>query len=329
MRIREWTSWGLLAVTVLLVMGVVRAGTNRYWEKRSALLEQLAAERKRLGLTDRVALFAKYPTPEIRLCRPLRVAPGAEADVVVGGKFAPGTKVLFDNDLIEVLNETVAPAEYRARIRVPAGIGPTFANAQMFAPVSGGNATCLAVYVGGKYEWEFTASNGWRLKVACPDDSYRPDLSTPPVLECRAEFFRGAELKPFEVRNLHLNLTSVPHDDRYSGWMDENAPPETDYGAEMRRISERLQNPKLSDAESERLTKQLETVMQAMMKQQQAAIAKMQAPGYAQEVERKRAEFGCQRLEFQVRPQSIEGRLSCGQKVGTPSLKGTMKFAGL
>lgn len=322
-------SWGLLGVMLVLVLGAARASTKRYQEKRSALMVQLEAERKRLGLTDRKALFAKYPTPEVKLCRPVRVAPGGVADLVITGKFTAGTKVLFENDEIEVVSEAVTLTDYRAKVRIPAGLGPTFANAHIFAPVSGGTASCLAVYVGGKYEWEFTASNGWRLKVACLDDKFKPDLTYPPNLECRAEFFRAAEPKPFQVRNLRLNLTSVPYDERYSGSMDEDAPDEVDYNAEMSKLYQRIADPKLSEAEREKAMNQLQALSEKMVKQQQALIAKMQSPNYAKEQEQKRAEFGCQSLQFRVQPQGAEGDVVCGQKVGTLKLKGTMKFAGL
>jgi hypothetical protein len=322
-------SWVLLTVMLVLVFGAARASTTKYRERHQALMVQLEAERKRLGLTDRKALFAKYPTPEVKLCRVVRMAPGVVADLVITGKFATGTKVLFENDAVEVISDAVTPTEYRAKVRVPAGSGPTFANAEIFAPVSGGNARCLAVYVGGRYEWEFNASNGWRLKVACLDDKFKPDLTYPPNLECRAEFFRATEPKPFEVRNLRLNLTSVPYDDRYTGSMDAEAPAEVDYNVEMEKLVNRMSDPKLSDAERDKLMKQLEAMTEKMMKQQQAMVAKMQSPNYAKEQERVRAEFGCQDLQFRVQPQGAEGDLVCGQKVGTLKLKGTMKFGGL
>jgi len=329
MKNRKLAAWGISGLALVCLLGVARAGTSRFVERRKALLAQLEAERKRLGLTDRVALFAKYPTPEIQLCRAVRLAPGSEADVVIGGKFATGTKVLFENDAIEALTEAVTPTGYRARIRVRPGVGPTVASAHLFAPVSGGHAQCLAVYVGGKYEWEFTAQNGWRIKLLLLDEKFQPGSSSPPNPEYRVEFYRGAETKPFETRTVGLSISSAPWDDTYTGSLSEQDAGAVNAQAQMERIAKQFQDPKLTDQQRDKLMKEMERLTEAMVKQQQAAIAQMQSPGYAQEIERKRAEFGCQYIQFKVKPEGINGDMTCGQKVGTLTLKGTMKFLGL
>lgn len=325
---KQMTTGWVLVCGVVLLFGLARASTNRYAEKQRAIVAECAAEQKRLGVTDRKILFGKYPTPEITLCKMVRVLPGRAVDVVLRGKFAPGTKFLFENDSVEVMKETMAPAEYRATVQVPPNSGPSYALLHAFAPVSGGNAQCQALYVGGRYEWEFAAPNGWRVRLVLLDEGFQPGATQPPEIRYRAEFFRGAEPKPFETRNLRLSLTSVPWDDAYSGSIEESGAPEGSAMAEMEKLTTKMQDPKLSDQERERLIAQFEALSERIAKEQDALVKKMSSPTYAQDMEKKEREFGCRYLQFRIKAGAIDGSMTCGQNVGTLQLKGTMKFLG-
>lgn len=320
----------LLAVTIafLWVLGIARASTRRYQERQKALLVELAAERERLGLTDRVALFAKYPTPEITLCPMTRLLPGTSGEVVLRGKFAAATKFLFENDNVEVVKESATPEEYRAMVRVPAGIGPSYAFLYAYTPVSGANARCHALYIGGKYEWDFTAENGWRILLRLVDEAFSSDAGRLPEPVYRVEFYRGSEPKPFETLEVQLDLDASPWEESYSGSLREPEPGKSGAQAEMEKLMERMSKGQLSPKEMEQVSQRLEELSEKMMQELQATMTKMSSPDYAKEVERKQQEFGCHYLNAWVTPAGVEGSVTCGEKVGTVKLKGTMKFVG-
>jgi hypothetical protein len=323
--------WIAFAVGLLLVFGIARASTSRYVERRNAIFQSLATEQQRLGLTDRVQLFAKYPSPEITLCRAARVAPGATGEVAVSGKFIAGTKFLFENDDVDVVQEKPTASDYHATVRAPSGIGPSVAFLHAFTPVSGGEAKCTALYIGGRYEWEFTAQNGWRIQLHPKEAFHSEGGSSSPVSVYRAEFYRGNESKPFEVRELRLGLEGALYQNSYGGSLQETQETPGNQGssqADLQKMAQRLSDPSLSAQERAQLMQRLSEASQQMMQQQQGAIQKMSDPNYLQEQQQKQAEFGCQNMNFNLKAGVAEGQIACGQKVGRLPVKGTMRFVG-
>lgn len=322
---KTFGSFIVLSVIFLLLGGIMHASKSRYEEQRKAILEQCATEQKRLGLTDRKTVFAKYPTPEITLCRIARIVPGGTAEVVTKGKFAPGTKFLFDNDNVEVVKEAVTASEYRASIRVPKGLGPGIADLEAFAPVSAGHARCRALYIGGRYEWDFTADNGWKIRLKMVDEGFNGKGEPEPVY--RIEFYRGTEAKPFEVRDLKMGIWSVQRGS-YQGSISESAADSASLEAEMERLSQKVMDMTLSQKERDKIAKRLNELMAKMMQEAEKAAD----PKYWQEMEKKKQEFGCYAISFWLKPDgTVEGNMSCGEKVGRQGqliLKGAMKYLG-
>jgi len=322
---KTFGSFIVLSVIFLLLGGIMHASRGRYEEQRKAILEQCATEQKRLGLTDRKSVFAKYPTPEITLCRIVRVLPGGTAEVVTKGRFARGTKFLFDNDDVEVVKEAVTASEYRASIRVPKGLGPGVADLEAFAPVSAGHASCRALYIGGRYEWDFTADNGWQIRLKMMDERFTGERVPEPVY--RIEFYRGTEAKPFEVRDLRMGIWSDQRGS-YQGRISEVGADSAGLETEMEQLSQKMMDVTLSEKEREKVARRLDELMAKMTEQaEKAADAK-----YAQEMEKKKQEFGCYVINFWLKPDgTVEGNMSCGEKVGRQGqliLKGRMKYLG-
>lgn len=317
----------ILAATFLaaLTYGIARPATSRYEERRRAILAAANAERQRLGLTDRKALFARYPTPQIKLCRAVSVPPGAAAEVVIQGKFEPGTKFLIENDNLDVLKENLTAAEYRATVSAARTSGPSYANVHAFAPASAANARCLAVLIGGKYQWDFTAENGWRVLL-------RPVLQKPvseagklPEQMYQAEFFRGAESRAFASFDAALDIAEAPSSDSYSAHL-LSQPSEPPGMAELKRLQQQMMNMhKLSPAEQDQLIKRMEQLAASMEAQAGQQMARIQ------EQQRKMREVGCTELQFRLEPDAVKGHMACqneqelARQVG---IKGTVKFLG-
>jgi hypothetical protein len=313
---------------LLLLIGIARASTDEYAKKRETINEACATQRNQQGLTDRGSLYAKYPTPEISLTHLTRIVPGATVEVAVPGKFAPGTQFLFDNDALQVIQQSLTPTGYHATVRAAPGTGPGLAVLHAFTPESCAWAAAPAVYIGGKFAWELTASNGWRITLHLTDEKYQPAQSEPPTPLYSVQFYRGAETQPFETRDLTLLLTSSERNS-YSGSLGESAPAGAQNPmAEIQEINKRIQDPHISDAEREKLTARISQLTQQMIQQQSAGLQQMQDPNYAKNLQEKRAEFGCEEIQFQMNGTAAEGSVTCGEKVGTLQFKGVMRYLG-
>lgn len=318
----RYQALAMLATALTTQKEVAGAASSRYQDRKKAIREECAAERKRLGL-DQKTLREKYPTPEEMLCRITRVVPGGTAEVVVKGKFLPGTKFLFDNDKIEVVKEAATASEYRASIKVATSLGLDTASVNAFQPVRCRTVSCLAVYIGGKYEWDFTADNGWRIKLRTIKENLMEGGAT---TVARAEFYRGAEPKPFEVRDASLRV----EENVYYGNMRESEADQPSAQAELAKLGEKMADMNLSEKERERLLAQEKKLIAKMIQENK----KMMAPGYAQELQKKQQEFGCDAINFWPKGDGVEGNIDCGAKVGNPDdrgrlkLNGTMKYLG-
>ena len=316
------------AVVAALIIGIARSATSRYNEQRRAILSAAAAERKRLGLTDRKALFAAHPSPEIKLCRGVAVLPGATAEVVVQGKFEPGTKFLFENDSLEVVKENVGATEYRATVSAARNLGPNYAYLNAFAPVSAGNGRCLAVVVGGKYEWGFTAENGLRVRLTPVSQKAGQGSEGLPMQVYRAEFFRGTEAKPFASFDAALNMEAAPREDGYSA--DWSSAPRQESSSkaemEMKKLQQQMESMhKLTEKEQEQLIERMQKLAAGAMAEA------VQQQTQMQQHERSLEELGCREIKFRLGAEGATGNLRCrdAQGVGrSVGVKGTMKFLG-
>ena len=319
------TSKRIVSVVVFALLGLAlgRAGMLRYQEKERALREQCRADLQKLGVTHAAAKL-KYPTPYIGLVTGACLLPGGTAEVVVKGKFAPGTKFIFENDSVEVVSENVAAGEYRATVKVPPGTGAQTAALMAFTPV-----TCLtaraerAVTIAGQYEWTLEAANGWRI-VARNTANKSCQASSGGENNYSVLFYRKGEANPFEQRKATL------YHDQYSAtnyrFSISEEDPEMNAGAEdMQALVQKMMDPKLTDAQRDQLMKRLEQVQQQM----QAQIQKMTGAGYAQQQEAKRKQFGCRNVELAVAGGAAKGSLRCAAAVGTQvGLTGTVKLLG-
>lgn len=313
----------LALVGLALVLGFARGALTKFQQQRQAIIAKAEAERERLGINDRKTLFGKYPTPEIGLTGAVCLAPGQTGEIVVKGRFLPGTKFLLDSERIEIVTENLSPTEYRATVRVPADLGPESADLEAIAPVSAGRATRGdAVVVTGKYEWNLKAANGWRIRAFLVEDTRCKGQGG--TMKYTVEFYRGAETKPFETRSATLRFDQYDTSTPYHFDIEEEA-----FGGnaqkEMEEIARKFQSGNLSDAEMTKLMARMEQLQQEM----QAQYTKMAAPEYARQLEEKKLQFGCEDMYLKVTGTQVDGYLRCSEKVGREiKLTGTIKFMG-
>jgi hypothetical protein len=339
-------------VALLLVAGIMRAVSGRYVERREAIMAACRNELKSAGL-DASAVREKYPTPEVTLCRSARVAPGGVGEVVLRGTFRQGTKFLLNSDKVEVIKEAFnasagqKESEYRATIKAAQTSLPDYIYIESYEPQLCRGTSSLAACIGGKYEWDFTADNGWKIQLRQLSASACKEGETSSLY--RAEFFRSAGPRPFELRNVRVGCQQG----RCSGSFEEgsdtaaaqqkmltamqNVSPEEEersqqrvkeLQAEMTQLQKKMQNfASLSKQDQQKLMARVQEISKEMA----AAVTPKGVAEAEHEMAEKQAEFGCRNLSFELKGGALEGDMVCGEKIGSRGqlrLHGTTKFVG-
>jgi len=300
----------VVVAAICTLWGVGRAASSRFEQQREAFLKVAVTERARLGLANNnVQLYAKYPSPEIALCKMTTVMPGATAQVVLPGKFVPGTKFLFENDAIDVVNDAVTAAQYRATIRAAADALPCITLVHGFSPVSGATAVCNAVYVGGLPAWEFAAANGWTVRLTPKEEKLPPEGGEPTAIYM-VQFYRRGESKPFEEFPGWMSLLEACPGGVYTVNLKLEEPTGSAPGGveEYQKLAQRMADPNITPAEYEKLLQRMTALAENMQKQMEDMTEKSM-----QQAERQKRfeEFGCTRLEFSVNAGTASGNLDC------------------
>ncbi len=313
------------AIVLMLALAMGKAALPGFRAKQEAIYAGCRADRQRLGAA---ATKDRYPTPEIHMVSGGCMLPGATAQVVVKGKFAPGTKFVFESDALQVLNETLSGNEYRATIQAPAGIGPQAATLVAISPV-----TCItarqdaAVRIAGSYEWTMNAANGWKVvaRSAASDgctgsgrDSDRYDVL----------FYRNGQTQPFEKRSARLSHSAYEQTN-YRFTIDEPQVGAPAGMEDMQKLMMKMSDPKLTDAQREQVMAQLQKIQTQM----QASLERMADPANAQKIakqqEEARLQFGCRDIALTEKAGALTGELRCSERVGREiALTGAMKFTG-
>ncbi len=311
-------------VVLLFALGLCRAAKFRFQEKEAAAFKEAGEQLAKLGIT-RTAAKAKYPTPEIRMTSKACLMPGESGEVVVTGKFAPGSHFFFESDNLEVVKENLAGGEYRATLKATAGIGPQGAALLVVTPVTGLTARQdNAVLVAGRYEWTMNAANGWRVVARSPAGNSCDATAGRPY---DVQFYRNGEPAPFEKRTATLYY-SIYEQTGYSFSLSQEDP--NAFGMQdMTTLMQKLGDPKLPAAQREALMKDLQKMQTTMQATMQANLAKMSDPANIARAQQKLLDFGCERISVGMQGGSLNGEMRCSEKVGKKiALTGTVKFLG-
>lgn len=300
--------WVFCGVVCLLILGLSRAAVYKFREQQQAFQKGCQEQLAKLGLT-RDAAKAKYPTPEIKLVSAACLLPGASGEVVVNGKFPPGSKFVFENDNIEVVKETQTPTQYRATVKAAPAIGPQTAGLIVITPVS-----CItaqhqaAVRVGGRHVWTMEAENGWKI-VASPRGGGAEPCSENQSQPYIVAFHRKGESAPFETRDAELYF-SLWEKTNYRFSVSRTDSQSRSEMEDFQNLMKRMTDPKLAPAEREQ-------IMAKLQKAQQAMVAKMTDQAALKARQEKELQFGCDRIELEYPGGgSFTGRLACAEKVG-------------
>jgi hypothetical protein len=313
-------TWGRVALMIALGLGmtgaVVRAGKTKFWEKRKTLAQEqrAAQEREGFGRANAKAMYAKYPTPELTLCKPLIVAPGTTAPLTLTGKFVEKTTFLVANDQVDIEEGTLAAgSRYATKVTVAADAAAGYAPIYAIAPVSGAYNSCPAVFVAGPpLSYALNGDNGWTITVTPQSKGFDvgPQEAT---LQYQLAFAKAGESAPFKKMTGRLLLRfdqetgkeiSLP----LEALADEGSP-DAELAAITKKMSDQNYVKNLPPKELDRLVKRMTVLNEQKMKI-------VSAPDYAQKMAKEQADFGCTSLSLTVNGDHVTGRLSCGNNVG-------------
>lgn len=309
---------------------IVRAaGMKKYYQARQALQAELRAAQAAEGLDGRAnqkALYAKYPTPEITLCKPVIAQPGATVTISLTGKFADKTKFLVANDAVELGEGTVTAGKYSVTATSAADTMPSFARIHAITPVSGANDSCSPLFVGPVTPYELRTDNGWTIKLTPSAKAFtvsEREASLPYV----AEFFKREETTPFKKMSTAIRIreNEEPGKELYLSLQAMHGDGSAD--AELEAIQKKMADPnlikKIGMKEYEKMMARMSTLLEAQMKRMQEELAD---PNYGQKAQAEQDNFGCSSLMFNVVSGRITGSMTCGKNVGMD--RGRVKVTG-
>jgi hypothetical protein len=316
--------WAWAGVALLCGLGMIRAAAYKFREKQQAFQTQCSDQVKSMG-GNRGALKAKYPTPEISLVASGCLLPGGTTEVVVKGKFPPGTGFFFENDNLSVVKESLVGNEYRATVKAADGVGPMDATLTVLSPVTCINARKdRAVVVGGKYEWSLTAANGWRVVLASPAGQACGPATGNNDMHYDVAFFKPGESAPFEKRQATLSY-SLYDSSNYRFNIQAGGPAAGSAQEQVMALMQKMQDPKTTPAQQQQIMNEMQNLQQKMLSE----VKQMTDPSYIKQAQEKQLSFGCEAIELAGQGGSYSGNMRCSEKVGRRiAVNGTMKALG-
>lgn len=314
----------VLAVGLAGVFAKAAGLTSKYDAEMARMRGEWRAAQQAEGL-DPVggakALYGKYPTPEITLCKAAVVAPGASASLTCTGKFGPRTTFLTDHDQVTLTPGATSATSFAATTGVAADALPAFVRLFAHAPVSGAWSRRGAVVIGATPTFTLTASNGWTITLTPDARTWTVDGDSA-SLSYRAEYFTPGSATPFEKMTGPLTVSA---NDRPGQTFTVSLQPGgtgtamQEYQELMAKMADPAAFMKMPAKERAAFEKRMEEVGDRMTREMEAMTANPEA------MIDKQARFGCGAISVTVDGALASGSVSCGQKVGYLTLKGTRK----
>lgn len=318
----RWRSFVLVPVLAVTASAVVSAQvTTRFRAERARLI----ASRDVTGLTEHQILAnqlrSPFATPGVRI---QKVLPGSNLTVTVHGDFPAGTVILSERDEVMLAGASLSTTTYSAHLTIPPDDGPGFVRLWAFTRTGIKGATAVAL-VDSFYRFELRSANGYKVKVKPLEATFTLTDHKRAQARYQAEFYAPGASQPFDT------LTG------YQSFSVEDEPPQGHAGnaqfeidfdqsttspqAEFESISQKMGDPKITEAERNALMARLGEVQRKMMDD----MAKGQTDPAS--LNKKQDDFGCGTMQLNPGPGGVvEGYFTCGQNFSDGMLKvsGTM-----
>jgi len=161
-----------LGLVGLLGAAEVRSASVEQQRALESFRKQALEQRKAQGLTkDRKALYAKYPSPQVKLApgpgggELLELPIGSEATLVATGKYVPGSFASLTCPGVEAVSQKITDSRLEARVRALGTALPGVCELQVLSPVSLAYENVAAVRVMGSMRWELQTANGLKARM--------------------------------------------------------------------------------------------------------------------------------------------------------------------
>jgi len=323
-----------LALAGLLGAAEVRSASNDHQSRLKAFQDKAQKERQAQKL-DKKSLFAKYPTPELKLVTagggkgaPSGELPsvpvGGETTITATGRFVPGSMPSMECQGAEVISEKVTESSAEVKVKVTSQAQAGQCDLRIISPVSLASARRPAFRVIGNYQWELTVANGMkaRMKTVAKPDTV--------VIEGTSEWFdKGG--KSLGTRLVRLDRTTEGYhvdvqrtteetlaakqasaDSGNAFKRQDNQKAAADIQAKMQSECMKLPPDKMSPC-IQKYTAEMTALSQRVQNQAQAGEKKAMAVA-----------VGCQALELAVNEGRVTGRgTNCGAP-GESDVTGTV-----
>ena len=319
--------------TRLLILISVCAGVAGAAVLSAQVTTTFRAKRERLeaafnlnGQTDAQILENRllnpFTGPGVRI---QKVLPGSSLNVTVRGDFPAGTTILSERDGVTISGATLSTTTYSARLTIPPDEGPGFVRLWAFTPNGIEGPTAVAL-VDTLYRFDLKSPNGYTVKVTPVEKTFTISDNAHAKVTYQAEFYKPGESKPFETatgdQNFYVGNDPLESHTPYArldiGIYQSTTSPQ----AEIEDLSKKMGDPKISDAERNRLMARMGEVQRKMMEDMVKGFQTDPAS-----LDKKQDDFGCGSLQvFPSKGGIVEGRFGCGKNFNGGELKvtGTM-----
>lgn len=161
-----------LGLVGLLGAAEVRSASVENQRALESFRKQALEQRKAQGLNkDRKALYAKYPSPQVKLAQGpggtdlLELPVGSEATLVATGKYVAHSFAGLDCPGVEVVSQKIAESRMEVRVRALNTALPGVCELRVLSPVSLAQETVPAVRIMGSLQLELETANGLKARV--------------------------------------------------------------------------------------------------------------------------------------------------------------------
>ncbi len=321
-----------LALGGLLGAAEVRSAVVEHQRRLEEFQKKAVKEREALGLAkpgQRKALYARYPTPEVKLVKAPggalpEVAVGSEATLTATGQFVPGSLAHVGCLGVEVLSQKVTERQAEVRVRVTEQALAGECHLEVFSPVSLAYSKQPAFRVVGSYQWELALNNGMkaRMRTASQPGSH--------VITGTSEWTAKGG-KALGSRPVSVERTSGGFRVRVERTQEEEAVAQQAVGAVQAEMgsadTQKLMNDIQQKMQKECMTlppDKMASCIQKYSEQINALSQKMQTKAQAAQQKADSAGAACQMLELKVEGRKVTGQgMNCGAS-GTATVTGTV-----
>ncbi|WP_224360345.1 hypothetical protein [Hyalangium versicolor] len=318
----------VLALGGLLGAAEVRSAANQ--NRLDEFEKKALKDRRAQGLDkNRSALFAKYPSPEIKLesGQVPTVSVGSETTLTVNGRFLPGSMANTECAGTEILSEKVTETRVEVRLRVTTLALPGSCNVEIISPVSLASATKQAFQVVGDYTWQLALANGMKARL-------RTTSQPGTVLVSGTSEWFGKDGKSLGTRP--VSVTREPDGYRVTVQRSAEETAASDQAMEEARADYSSADNQKKMAEIQQKMQQdcmklppaqMGTCIQKYTEQMKTISDKAMAKGQAAQEKAAAGTVGCQSLHLQVNQGKVTGQgNSCGAP-GDVAVTGSVSVA--